>query len=383
MAHVPASLRHGHEYAAASSGHSSRPGRVHVNALVQRPLVFGLVFTIGALLALVLGVVVVNLATVLTYIVMALFLALGVDPLARRMQSRGIPRPVAIILIVLGVLVLAVLAGIYIVPPLVHELVHFIGALPSNLVDVEQQQWYRELDDALGETFDLNAVAEWVRHAAADPNVWAATAGGLLHFGTGIIGGVVGTVTVLILTIFFLASLDAMKQALYSLIPRPSRAGFADLTEQIVVSIGGYVNGMVILALINAVLGFIAMLIFGVPFAALLAIIVFFVALIPLIGSVLATIIVVIVALFNSPVTAIEIGVYYLVYMQVEAYILTPRIMNKTVQVPGALVVIGALAGGALLGIVGALVAIPVTAAILLIIKKVVVPRQDRAVRRV
>jgi predicted PurR-regulated permease PerM len=122
------------------------------------------------------------------------------------------------------------------------------------------------------------------------------------------------------------------------------------------------------------------MLIFGVPFAAILAVLIFFITLIPLIGSVLATIMVTIVALFDSPSTAIAIAIYYLIYMQVEAYILTPRIMNKTVAVPGSLVVIGALAGGTLLGIIGALVAIPVTAAILLIVKKVVIPRQERAV---
>jgi predicted PurR-regulated permease PerM len=122
------------------------------------------------------------------------------------------------------------------------------------------------------------------------------------------------------------------------------------------------------------------MLIFGVPFAAILAVLIFFITLIPLIGSVLATIMVTIVALFDSPSTAIAIAIYYLIYMQVEAYILTPRIMNKTVAVPGSLVVIGALAGGTLLGIIGALVAIPVTAAILLIVKQVVIPRQERAV---
>ncbi|MEC5151412.1 AI-2E family transporter [Cryobacterium sp. GrIS_2_6] len=77
--------------------------------------------------------------------------------------------------------------------------------------------------------------------------------------------------------------------------------------------------------------------------------------------------------------TALWIGLYYLVYLQIEAYVLTPRVMNKAIAVPGSLVVIGAIAGGALLGMLGALIAIPVTASILLIIKTVVVPRQDRA----
>jgi len=105
---------------------------------------------------------------------------------------------------------------------------------------------------------------------------------------------------------------------------------------------------------------------------------VFLLALIPLIGSVLATVLVSTVALFNSPTTALVAAVYYLIYMQIESYLLTPRVMNRVVSVPGALVVIGALAGGTLLGLLGALISIPVTAMVLMIIKQVWVPRQDR-----
>ena len=182
---------------------------------------------------------------------------------------------------------------------------------------------------------------------------------------------------VLILSLYFLASLQATKRAFYSIVPRSKRAQVIDITEQITKSVGGYVNGIVILALINSVLGFVMMMIVGVPFAGLVAVGVFFLALIPLFGSVLATVLVAGVALFNSPTAAIIAAVYYLIYMQVEAYLLTPRIMNRVVSVPGALVVIGALAGGTLLGLLGALISIPVTAMILMIIKQVWVPRQE------
>jgi predicted PurR-regulated permease PerM len=350
-----------------------------VSAALQHPFVFGFVATLGALIAILLGLIVTSLATVLTYIGMALFLALGLDPTVRWMQSRKISRPFGVGIVFLIVLILAVVAAVFVVPPLVRQLVHFVQYAPGALLDVQDQDWFIALNKSIGDSLDLSAIAQWLRDAANDPKVWAAVTGGLLKFGAGLIGGGVGVVTVLILTIFFLASLPAMKQAMYSLVARPSRPGFIELSERIVDSVGGYVSGMVILAAINAGLGFLAMLIFGVPFAGLLAVIVFFLALIPLVGSVLATVLVTIVALFNSPAAAIGICIYYLIFMQVEAYVLTPRIMNKTVDVPGALVVIGALAGGTLLGMVGALVAIPVTAAILLIIKKVVIPRQDRA----
>ena len=112
-----------------------------------------------------------------------------------------------------------------------------------------------------------------------------------------------------------------------------------------------------------------------------MAIAAFCITLIPLIGSVCYWIFATVLALFSNPVAALIFGIVYLIYIQLEAYLLTPRVMNKTVSVPGALVVIGALVGGTLFGLLGALVAIPVTASILLIIKQIFIPRQDAKLR--
>ena len=111
----------------------------------------------------------------------------------------------------------------------------------------------------------------------------------------------------------------------------------------------------------------------------MLACITFCLALIPLVGSISGAAIVVVVALTTSPSAAITAAIYYLVYMQIEAYVISPRIMTQAVKVPGAVVVVAALAGGALLGILGALVAIPVAASIMLIIRQVWIPRQERS----
>jgi predicted PurR-regulated permease PerM len=113
-----------------------------------------------------------------------------------------------------------------------------------------------------------------------------------------------------------------------------------------------------------------------VQFSLVLALITFGLALIPLVGSISGAAIVTIVALTTSPSTALIIGIYYLVYLQIEAYLISPRIMSKAVSVPSAVIVVAALAGGALLGVLGALVAIPVAASIILIIRQVWVPRQ-------
>jgi predicted PurR-regulated permease PerM len=201
----------------------------------------------------------------------------------------------------------------------------------------------------------------------------------VLQIGVSIGTAISGTIIIIVLSLYFLASLTEIKQAFYRLLPARSRALAADLTEQITDSVGGYLGGMVVLAFFNALVSFILYSILGLPFPALMAVVAFCLTIIPLVGTVLFWAIASVVALFASPLSALIFAAAYLVYMQLEAYVLTPKVMNKAIAVPGALVVIGALVGGTLMGLLGALVAIPVTASILLIIKKVFIPKQDAA----
>ncbi|MEB0000972.1 MULTISPECIES: AI-2E family transporter [unclassified Cryobacterium] len=350
---------------------------VSVTATLRSPFVTGFVGALGVLAAVVLGVALASLSTILISIGAALFIALGLDPVVRMLVARGLRRPLAIGLVFVALTVIAVLIVLLVFPVFVRQIVAFAQLAPGYLVNLEHQDWFIFLSDQLG-IIDLPALFEGLIALATDPASWLFVGSGLVRVGVGLINGVTGAMIVLILSLYFLASLDGMKKALYALVPRPRRPGFIDISEQITGSIGGYVNGMLLLSCLNSGLGLVAMLIIGVPFAGVLAIVVFALALVPLIGSVFAAAIVVAVALLASPATALWIGLYYLVYLQIEAYVLTPRVMNKAIAVPGSLVVIGAIAGGALLGMLGALIAIPVTASILLIIKTVVVPRQDR-----
>ena len=208
--------------------------------------------------------------------------------------------------------------------------------------------------------------------------------GGVLTVGIGIATGLTGAVVVLILTIYFVASLTSLKRGLYQLVPASRRPKFIDLSEQVASAVGRYVIGQGSLALVNGVLSFLVLTLifpaFGLPisYSALLAFIAFLGSLIPLVGTVSgAAVITLLVLLFDGTPSVIVVGIYYLVYMQLEAYFLSPRIMAQAVKIPGAVVVIAALAGGTLLGILGALIAIPVAAAIMLVIDQVVVPRQE------
>ena len=345
--------------------------------VIRSPFQIGFVITLGVLAALLVGVMIGQLSTIIMYVVGALFIALALEPVVRWLERRGVKRPLGIgivfasfILVVAGILAV-------IIPMIANQIAQLIRTAPTYFTDVANQPWFTELEKRFGDYIDFPGLLGMAQDFVGKPENWAQVAGGVWQAGIGIANGLTAALIVLILSLYFLASLQATKRAFYSIVPRSKRAQVIDITEQITKSVGGYVNGIVILALINSVLGFVMMMIVGVPFAGLVAVGVFFLALIPLFGSVLATVLVAGVALFNSPTAAIIAAVYYLIYMQVEAYLLTPRIMNRVVSVPGALVVIGALAGGTLLGLLGALISIPVTAMILMIIKQVWVPRQE------
>ena len=192
------------------------------------------------------------------------------------------------------------------------------------------------------------------------------------------LAGFAGAFIVLILTIYFTASTPNLKAAVYQLVPASKRARFIDIAEQITKSVGYFVMGQVTMGVINGVLSAIFLTIIGAPFPAVLAVVAFFFSLIPLVGTLTGSAIIVLTCLgLGSPTTALIAAIYYLIYMQIEAYVISPRVMNRAVSVPGAVVVIAALAGGSLLGLLGALIAIPVAASILIIYRQVVIPRQN------
>ncbi|WP_217184085.1 AI-2E family transporter [Streptomyces sp. AC495_CC817] len=355
------------------------PERTSATAAVTRinPFVFGLLGALGVLVALTLGGIVTQLATVLVYIGFAVFLALGLDPIVSTLERRfSIPRPGAVAIVVAAVLL--VFAGIIvaIVPILVDQISNLIENGPKMVEDIQASNWYIDLTAQLGGNFEdaAQAALKFVQ----DPSNLLNISGGVLAIGSGIAGGFTGVTIVLILTLYFMASLRSMKKVAARFVPAYQRDTFSELLEDVSGAVGRYVIGQVSLALVNGVLSLIVLSIIGAPVPALLALIAFIGSMIPLVGTLSASIVNSLICLIVSPVTALIAFGYYLVYMQIEAYILSPRIMSKAVAVPGSLVVIAAVAGGALGGIAGALVAIPVAASIIIVVQKVLFPAQDR-----
>ncbi|EIC06423.1 protein of unknown function UPF0118 [Microbacterium laevaniformans OR221] len=357
--------------------HRSHTGRP-VWTTLTRPFAVGFFLTLGGLVAILLGMAVTSLVTVWIYVAFALFVALGLNPVVQRLQRHGVGRAWAIVIVYFALALLLVAVLWLIVPTVVRQIAQFITDVPTLVTSFQQTDLYHWARDQFGD--QVPAIVAEVQKFLTDPGHLAAIGGGVLQIGISIGTTISGMIIIIVLSLYFLASLPEIKQAFYRLMPARSRSLTADLTEQITESVGGYLGGMVVLAFFNAVVSFILYTVLGLPFPALMAVVAFCLTIIPLVGTVLFWGIASVVALFASPLSALIFAVAYLVYMQLEAYVLTPKVMNKAIAVPGALVVIGALVGGTLMGLLGALVAIPVTASILLLIKKVFIPKQDAAV---
>ena len=357
---------------------------------IQNPFRLGLLAGLGVLVSLLIGGALGSLATILTYIGAAIFLALGLDPFVTWLEKKGMKRPVAILIALVAVL--GVVAGLILalIPVIVEQVANLTDQITNNIVPgIQDGTLVEDVQGSLSflDPETLNTIFAQVQSTISDPAFIQNISNGLVGVGLGVANGVFGVIIVTILMIYFVASLSSLKRGVYRLVPASRRESFIGIAEQISISVGRYVMGQAALALVNGIVSFLMLqFLFQVNYAALLAFIAFLGSLIPLVGTLSASIVITLSVLafnagdtfFATPIPLFAaVGVWYLIYMQIEAYVLNPRIMAQAVQVPGVVVVIAALAGGTLLGILGALIAIPVAAAIQLIIKEVVIPRQN------
>jgi predicted PurR-regulated permease PerM len=338
----------------------------------------GFMGAIGVLVALLAGTLIHELSTVLVYIGVALFIALGLDPLVTLLE-RYIPRWSAILVVVVAVLGAFVGVVFAIVPLLVEQATNLVQNFPEIVDDISRQGWVQDLSRQFEGSFDVEHALESAQEFVENPGNLLSLGGGILAVGSGILSGLTGALIVIILMLYFLASMRSLKTMAYRFVPASRRENFVAVSEEVTSSVGRYVVGQITQAGINGVLSIIWLLIIGAPLPVLLATFAFLGSLIPLVGTIGAAVLISLLCLFASPATALAAAIYYLVYMQVEAYIISPRIMSRAVQVPGALVVIAAVAGATVGGVLGALVAVPAAASVIIIVQKVIYPRQELA----
>lgn len=363
-------------------GPRDAPGPEHallVRLRPGRPLVTGFAVAVGVILAVSLAIAVASISAVLVSMFLGLFLALGLDPAISALERHRIPRAWGIAIVAIAFVVITIAIAIVIVPATVRQLAHLVAEAPEAYQAVQASDWYLSLEAALG--VDLSAaVSDGVRSATNLSN-FLAVSGGLLQFGLGTIGAISSSFMVVVLTLYFVSSLSMMKLSLTSLVPAYRRTQVRDLIEQITRSVGSTVAGGITLSTFNAAAVFLLQWAIGSSVPVLMALVAFFVTLVPLIGSLVFLVIGGAGALFVSPGAALAFVIGYFVYIEIEAYVITPRILGRAVAVPGVLVITGAMIGAALMGLLGALVAIPITASVLIILREIVIPRQDARIR--
>ncbi|MCK6213596.1 AI-2E family transporter [Micrococcus luteus] len=341
---------------------------------VESPVLTGFLLAVGVALAIGVVSVLRTNGQLIVWIAAALFIALGLDPLVRRVESWGAPRWVGVLTAAIG---LAAVAGAFVallVPTVIEQSTQLVQDLPAIIDGVMSAEWFVRLD----EEFHLQeAVRAQTERLAADGVAVTDLFGGLLGFGQTVLNAVFSVLVVVVLTLYFLSSLPHMKYWAYRLAPRSRRPRIEALSEQITSSVGHYVMGQSFVAALNGAVAFTALAIAGAPFAVLLAAIAAFMAFIPLVGAAIGGTLLTLVSLLTSWQTAAVFAAVYFVYLQIEAYVISPRVMARAVSVPAAVAVIAVIAGGALLGVLGALMAIPLAAALLLLVREVFIPRQD------
>ncbi|GAB2757047.1 hypothetical protein GCM10027039_15390 [Terrabacter koreensis] len=341
----------------------------------QSPFYVGFVGAVGVLTAYAVVQAVGRLGTVITLLVISLFLTLSLNPLVEALTRRRVSRGWAVTIVFLGVLAVFTLVGWVVIPPVAEQGSELATNAPRLFDNLLANPWVQEVDHRYQL---IQRIQEEVNRRVADGNLWAGVFGGVLDAGKLIAAGVFSVLTVLVLTLYFLASLPAVKQAAYALVPASRRPRTVSLSEEVMRRVGSYAIGQVVVAAINAFFAWIMMSLIDLKFAAVLAVAVGFLGLVPMVGATLGASVVAITAFFDEPKKALIVIIYFVVYQQIENYAVMPRIMQRTVAVPGAVTVVAALAGGTLLGILGALLAIPFAAGALLLYEEVLVPRQRR-----
>jgi len=306
----------------------------------------------------------------LVLIGLALFLAVGLEPAVSVLARRWLPRWAAVAAVI--VVVLAVVGGFLAaaIPPLVREAGQFVTQAPTILARLQSHQ------SVLGQFSARFHLQQRLQQTLSGD--LSGLFNGLLGAGQVVLNALSSTGIVAVLIVYFIADLSRIRATLYRLVPNSRRPRAILLGDEIFAKVGGYVLGNLLTPLIAGTLTTTFLAIAGVPYPLLLGIFVAIVDLLPVIGSAIAGVVVCLVALSVSlPVCLATIG-FFIVYRLAESYLIVPRIIGQAVQVPAVVTVVAALLGGALQGIVGALVAIPAAAALLLLTQEVLFPGLDR-----
>jgi predicted PurR-regulated permease PerM len=342
----------------------------------SNPFYFGFMVTAGALIAFTLLQALASASAVFILIIISLFLAAGLNPAVLFFQNRGLKRG-ASVGAVMGLVLLFVAAFISIAaPPLIDQGNQLVNNAPQLVKDLNNNAFINDLNNRYGV---IDSLQTRVDSVIKDGQFAITAFGGVIGVGKAVVSGLVSTFTILVLTLYFLAALPQVVQISLRFVPATRRDRVSKLTNAIIARVGSFVGGQGLIAILAALFILIMGLIIGMPYTAPLAMVVLVCGFIPLVGHFIGMSIITLVSLTKSPTTALVALGSYIIYVQIENYVITPKIMRKSLAIPGLVTIIAALLGTSLLGLIGGLLAVPIAAAVLLIIDEVVFPRADQS----
>jgi predicted PurR-regulated permease PerM len=311
----------------------------------------------------------------LSYILLGAFLAIAASGPVN-LLGRRLPRGLAIAIVYLGIIFVPIGIALILVPPVVEQAVRLADNLPEYAQDLEdafnENPTLREANQKYDITAKLESLAEDLTSRLGD------AAGALIDIGAGVVSSLFALVTILVISMFMIGRGKAWRDAALGYRPPHQAERIRRATDAITNAIGSYIGGAIAQALIAGFTAWLMLVILGVPSPLPLAVIMALLDLIPLVGATLGAVIVGVVTLFvDFPTTTIIWAVFAIAYQQFENYVVQPRIQSRAVELDPFLVVVAALFGGALLGVIGALLAIPTAAAIQIAMRELLEYRRE------
>ncbi|MBM9469096.1 AI-2E family transporter [Nakamurella leprariae] len=313
-----------------------------------------------------------SIRSTLILIAIAALLAIGLDPPVGWLIRHGLRRSLAVTVVFLALLLLIAAAIYAIIPPIVNEVGTFVTSVPSLIAGLQRQQWIQDLDqrfNLLQQLQDSNFIQNMVSGAS----------GGIVSAGVTVAGIIVDLLIVLVLTLYFLAGFPQIKRTAYRLAPASRRRRISLLADKVLKQMGGYLSGATLIAIQAGLVAGVFAAIIGLPYPWAIALAAGVLDFVPVVGPILIGIGMTLLGFTQSLTLGIVAGLFYLCQHLFEAYWLYPRVMRRTVDISTGAVVVAIVIGGALLGVTGAILAVPVAAAISLIVREVVMPIQERS----
>ncbi|MFM8192128.1 MAG: AI-2E family transporter [Actinomycetota bacterium] len=342
----------------------------------QHPFYFGFLAASGALVAITVLRALQSASQVFVLIIISLFLAMGLNPTVEALQARKMKRGTSVAIVVASALLLVSLFVLVVIPPVFTQANELIDGAPQLIDSLRNNATLAELNTQYGV---IDTLEKKFQALISDGQIFTGAFGGVVGVGRTVLSGAFSALTVMVLTLYFLSSLPNVTKIFYRLAPASRRERVSKIGDAIISRVGAFVGSQVLIAALAAIFVFFLALGLNLPYAAALGMVILFVALIPLVGHFIGASIVILVALTESPTKALLTLVLYTLYVQIENYIITPRIMKRSLSIPGLVTIVAALLGTSLLGLVGGLLAVPIAAAVLLIMDEVVFPKTDNA----